>query len=93
MKSLNVLGQKVKVIYADLSSEAICGKYSYDQKTMYIEKTLSKEQKNITLFHELFHAVIDRAGLLNTAISSDAQEIICDQFAKVLVENFKVIKK
>lgn len=89
----NILGMKVKVKYADLNKENLCGKYVYDEKTIYINSTLNKELQKVTLLHEFLHAVFDRAGLTQAKITSDAQEIICDQFAKALTENFKVTKK
>jgi Zn-dependent peptidase ImmA (M78 family) len=90
---LDILGLKVKVKYKDLNAENLCGKYVYDEKTIYINSTLPKEMQRVTLIHEFLHAAFDRAGLSQAKISHDAQEIICDQFAKALTENFKVTKK
>lgn len=91
--TLDILGMKVKVKYSDLNKENLCGKYVYDEKTIYVNSTLNRETQHVTLIHEFLHAVFDRAGLTQAKITSDAQEIICDQFAKALTENFKVIKK
>ncbi len=88
IKSLNILGMKVKVVYVDLSAENICGKYNYKERKIYIDKKLDKETMQVTLFHEFLHATFYRAGLPNAKISDDAEEIMVDQFSKALVENF-----
>lgn len=89
---VNVLGRQIKVIYKEIDNR-YCGLYYNDEGIIEISKSLSREKAHETLIHELVHAVFFRAGLDQTGISHDIQEIICDQVAKVLCENYKFTKK
>ena len=93
LKTIDVLGKKVKIVFRDMTVENVCGHYVYDKSLIEINNTLSKETQEVTLLHELIHAVFFRSGILNTKVSPDAEEIICDQVAKVIQENFKLVKK
>lgn len=93
IRTLKILGDKISVKYKDLNAENICGKYSYDKKTIEINNKLDKSIQDITLIHELIHATIHRAGVNNAQLSADLEEIICDQVAKVITENFILKRK
>ena len=92
IKSLNVLGWVVKVVYKEIDNN-YCGLFYANESLIEINNTLSPEKAKETILHELFHAAWIRAGIDQTGISHDTQEIICEQFAKVLCENFKISKK
>lgn len=92
IKNLDVLGKKIKVVFRDMTEENVCGHYIYSSNLIEINNMLTKETQEITLIHELIHAVFFRAGVLNTKVSEDIEEIICDQVAKVITENFKLTK-
>lgn len=93
MKSFDVLGKKIKVIFRDMTEEAICGHYLYMDNIIEVNTAMNRETQEVTLIHELVHAVMYRSGVTNTKISSDTEEVICDQVAKVITENFKLVKK
>lgn len=93
MRHINVLGKKVKVVEKDLSQEHLCGKYTYEDCLIEIDISMNKEQKVQTLLHEVIHATLHRAGVKQTSISHDTEEIICDQVAKVISENFNITYK
>ena len=90
---LKVLGKKVKVKFRDMTEENVCGHYVYAENLIEINNKMNLETQQITLIHELIHATFFRAGILNAKVSHDIEEVICDQVAKVITENFKLIKK
>jgi Zn-dependent peptidase ImmA (M78 family) len=92
IKSLNVLGWNVKVVYKAIDDQ-YCGLFYANESLIEINKNLSADKARETIIHELFHAVWRRAGIDQTGISHDTQEIICEQFSKVICENFKLSKK
>lgn len=71
-----------------MTQENVCGHYIYDKKLIEINNKLDKETQAITLMHEVIHSTFHRSGIHNAKVSHDAEEIIADQIAKVLVENF-----
>ncbi len=93
IRTLKILGERIKVKYKDLNPENICGRYSYDSKTIEVNSKLDKHIQDVTLIHEVIHATIHRAGINNAQLSADLEEIICDQVAKVIVENFTLKRK
>ncbi len=90
---IDVLGKKIKVVFRDMTQDNVCGHYVYDKNLIEINNKLNKETQEVTLLHEIIHAVFFRSGILNTKVSADAEEVICDQVAKVIQENFKLVKK
>lgn len=88
IKYFMVFGIKVKVYYKNLREQGYAGLYYYDSKHIELDKTLSKKEESVTSLHELFHATSDRLGLKNTGLKHETEEIIVDNFAKVVDENF-----
>lgn len=64
------------------------GLCDYEAKKIFVDFTLSKKEAEHTLIHEFFHAYVRSGGVANAQISYDLEEIIADQFAKVLIANF-----
>lgn len=93
IKFLEVLGKKIKVVQRDMTEENVCGHYVYSDGLIEINNKIPKETQEVTLVHELIHAVFYRAGIHNAKVSHDIEEIICDQISKVITENFKLVKK
>lgn len=90
--SINVLGRKIKVIFKELD-EKYLGLYYNDEGTIEINTNQSPDKIQESLTHEVVHAVFFRSGLDQTTISHDLQEIICDQVAKVICENYTLKRK
>ena len=87
-RKINVLGKEITLVEKDLSEiGAYHGLYVDKESKILINKTDTPEQKLETLIHEIGHALA-RRGAVNQAISSELEEIICDQFAIVLTEIF-----
>lgn len=93
LKTLNILGRKTKVKFKNLDAEGICGKFLFHEDIIEVNSKLDKEIKDITIVHELVHATLYRAGISNTKLNEEIEEIICDQIAKTITENFRLIPK
>lgn len=90
--SLKVFGQRVAIKYVRYIKDAH-GDYDYHTKQIRLEESLKGKLFVETLIHEAIHAVFDRVGL-NQAIDHNLEEIVCDNVAKMIEENFVLeIKK
>ena len=69
------------------------GLFYYEEFRIEISDQCPDEKYDEILLHEMIHSVFTRSSLNQCAISHDAQEIICDQVAKFITENFKLTKK
>jgi Zn-dependent peptidase ImmA (M78 family) len=95
-KSVNVLGQKIKVTYkipTYLSLEEqeevkLCyGVYLPDYKVIWINKKLPIDVQWSSLFHEIGHAILNRNGLrFSKAIKSDIEEVVVETFGNTYYE-------
>lgn len=91
-KHLKILGKKIKVVFRDMTEENVCGHYLYAKGLIEINNTLPILTQQVTLLHEIVHAVFDRAGIHNANVSHDIEEVIADQVSKVILENFKITR-
>ena len=91
-KSINVFGKTCPVKITSLDDNFL-GLFYYDEFRIEISDKCPKEKFDEIFIHEAVHAVFNRSSLNQCAISHDAQEIICDQVAKFITENFKLTKK
>lgn len=66
------------------------GMYDKDKKTLWIGSTLTKEVGDVAILHEMFHAYIDRMGISDAELSPDLEEILANQYPKMLWENFEI---
>lgn len=89
---VNILGEiwciKFRTPIFSSSMEQACGLCDHPAKTIWVDSELDEQTKVITVLHELFHAYTRRSGIYNGMLSFDMEEIISDQFATVLAENF-----
>jgi len=61
-KYLKILGKRIKVVFRDMTEENVCGHYLYAQNLIEINNQLDAVTQQVTLLHELIHAVV---SLLN----------------------------
>ena len=89
-KSLTIFGKKIKIepVKDLLKDRSIYGEYDPDKHTIYIDSGLPPKTMNETLLHEAGHALFHRAGLSQSKISRDLEEIIVEQFSIMFSENF-----
>lgn len=93
---LNVFGLKIPVLFTSdtlvVDGKACYGHYNNEDGkeliTVYTGEGTSRNQIMITVFHELLHSVFYRLGMENSLVSYEMHELIADNFAKALVENF-----
>lgn len=91
--TLSVFGSLVKVEVIDgLHAEGIAGAYNGTLKKIYISIEQQKEDATHTLLHELGHAIIDRTGI-RQSLSSELEEVIVENFATGILENFTITLK
>jgi len=69
------------------------GFYDIEEKAIYLDPTLTKEEKMQTLLHEFFHGVMFRTAMHQTKIPHEVFEIIVDNLATAMIENFHIRPK
>ncbi|MEE4244540.1 MAG: hypothetical protein V2I33_03970 [Kangiellaceae bacterium] len=90
--SMDIMGQKWRVKFVPVlvknEEGEVAGICDFPDKILWISMNQDHEHIIITIFHELFHAYTRRSGIYNATLSHDTEEIIADQFATVIAENF-----
>ena len=91
--SLNIFGKKVPVKVIDgLMESGIAGLFKPQTEEIYIAKKQTKDDAVHTLLHEIGHAVIQRTGI-KQAIPHEIEEVIVENMATVIIENFTISLK
>jgi len=96
LKKVQVFGEIYSINYQNLlfeNGELCFGTCCTKTKTITIEKNLDQDERQITFLHEFIHAIIHESGLNTTSLSSDVQEVICENIAKQLVKRFEILWK
>lgn len=90
-KSVNIFGKKIKIEKKKglIKEHSAFGEYDPDKLTIYIDADLPPKTAYETLLHECGHALFHRAGLLQSKLTKDLEEIIVEQFSIMFSENFK----
>lgn len=94
--TFNVLGLKVKCRAKEnlIQDHGWAAYYDNNTKTICYDPTLSKDDLNHTLIHELVHALWVRGGAFQSKLSREFEEVLCEQFATLITENFEIkVKK
>jgi hypothetical protein len=90
MAHFNVFGREVPVRIQEMDAKD-AGEYCETKKEITINTSQKGELLVPTMVHELFHATVDRVALIQTGISDDMWEVIVENFATVVCENFDLI--
>ena len=90
---VNILGEIWQVVFSDTvidpsTGNMAVGRCDGQDCTILVLKGMDEKLTIVTFLHELFHAYTRRSGIYNGMLSFDMEEIISDQFATVLAENF-----
>jgi Zn-dependent peptidase ImmA (M78 family) len=95
VKALKVFGKDVPVKKCSRVGEefGLAGYYDYGSGTITIEASLKADDYIHTLVHEICHAIFHRGGLHQAKMPTELEEIICEQVATVLTENFRLTRK
>lgn len=83
----------IKKVKNLVNNENVGGYFDFKKIYIALDANLSAEDSTRILLHEIGHAIFNRAGLLQTKMPIQLEEIIVDQFATVLSENFKLTRK
>lgn len=89
---IDIFGQTVKIVYQDLSKEELHGKFEPLTNTIYLEKSLTGKELTQVFIHECLHALFSRMGYQQGGIYGSLEEIMVDQIATWLSDNFKISK-
>jgi len=88
-RSVNIFGKVYPIVREDiLTTQQNLGLFDYEK--IIIDLSLSGTEETVTEIHEFIHAVATRTGLDLTSIHPDVWELICENVARALVENYIV---
>jgi Zn-dependent peptidase ImmA (M78 family) len=90
--NLEIMGETWKVMFihpvVDTNNNPAYGLCDWPQRVLWIDSELDQSTMAHTLIHEMFHAYVRRSGVYNGNLSHEMEEILADQFALILTENF-----
>ena len=92
----NILGREVKVFYEQQMPDHLQNNLGYfdpNTFTIHLVKHAIKKEELRTLYHEIFHAILERVGVTRTATSHDAHEVIVEAFANFMMDQKDLPKK
>ena len=92
--TLDIYGKEFSVAYSSqvfdpTTGDECCGVCIAHEGVILINESMGEELTICTIFHELFHAYARRMGMENSGMSHELEEIIADQFGKLIAENFE----
>lgn len=92
-KSFTVLGQKVKIKFhkktLELHGNFVYGYYDIELHEIHIGHHNTYESFLQTWAHEIGHCLMQRSGIRQTSLSRDIEELIAEQYSKLIYELFK----
>lgn len=94
LMALNLFGQNWKVYHVKLDPQ-FAGHCYYDERTIHINEEIPVNSPffQVTLIHEMLHALFHRLSYRQSNLSHDLEEVMIDQLATAITENFKLQKK
>lgn len=87
-KTLNIFGNKIKISIEDIGTED-AGRYYEKLNLIKIAPHLKGDDLMHTLLHEVGHAILVRTGV-RQAIEDQVHEVIVENMATALLENFDI---
>lgn len=91
-----IFGKTIRVFYkiGPLNKEdTLRGYYDPENKVIYIDARQSRQEQLQTTIHELVHGLVDRLGFHQTNFDHNLEELLCENVAEMLLENFNISKK
>lgn len=86
---LKIFGQIIKVLKKKgLLEKGYRGMYSPCRQEIVLDASLNRQASDHTLVHELVHAVWNRTGIDQANISPGIEEVLCENVATAITENF-----
>jgi hypothetical protein len=92
--TLNIFGQKIRVLKRkNLARDSgLVGLWEPHIQLISIDADLVGKEYMQCLIHEIIHAVISRTGISQGLREQGVEEIISENVATALIENFKLTK-
>lgn len=91
---LKIFGSIIRVLKKkDMSQQGLRGLYMPKEKLILVDSELLDDDFMQCLVHELVHSVIYRTGIDQAQISAGVEEIICENIATAIIENFTLKAK
>jgi hypothetical protein len=93
VKNYDVFGTKYKVKAADLTLYEAHGLCCNEKHTILLDKKLKGQDVYETMLHELGHAMFYTLGFRQTAIDLNLEELIVENFSKLICKHFELKPK
>lgn len=90
---VSIFGLKYKIKIVDKVRGGGVAAVTYQDKIIEIRDDQSGIKFDECLLHEIIHATFDRIGIGCTKLAPDLEEVICDSIAKIIAENYKLVKR
>ena len=74
----------------DDGHNGVDGLCDYKLKIIYLDRSLVKADKEATLLHEIFHAIIYEVGLHQTSLEDDVEELIVENISMFMLDTFNI---
>lgn len=81
---------KTYTIHQGKMNDAYAGLCDYQSQKITIHEQCKGDDFTATLIHEVLHAAFQRMSVKQTGLHSQAEELIVDQLANVMTENFRI---
>jgi Zn-dependent peptidase ImmA (M78 family) len=94
--AVNVMGRVVPIFESKVMPsgyEDCLGLYYEGHCFILLNANMPKHQKTVILYHELFHALMDRMGFNQTDIGDNLHEMLCEAFRNFIADNFSLNNK
>jgi Zn-dependent peptidase ImmA (M78 family) len=92
--SFKIKGKKWRICHKwnllDDDGTHVDGLCCVKKRIVYLDRSLVKEDKQSTLLHELFHALIYEIGLHQTSLTLDVEELIVENLSLFMLETFNI---
>jgi Zn-dependent peptidase ImmA (M78 family) len=66
------------------------GLFHRDKFFIEVDASLKDKDLMLTVIHECFHALVQRAGVYQSGLTHEVEEILAEQLSIMIVENFKI---
>lgn len=86
-----IYGEKWPMYVTDRINDQYCGYCELDKKRIFIAGNLDKKTYEVTVLHEILHALWLRMGYKQSGMPHELEEVMIDQIATCIYENREVL--
>ena len=91
--NINIFGKIYKVFKTKERPDGNSADVNHKTKVIRIYDNKNQQFFDECLIHEVIHGAWDRIGIGCTKLPPDLEEVLIDSAAKVISENFRLVKK